>query len=69
MCRYPIELTLLSRFLSAAKADDWGRSIKRPYRHLYKCGYRSGSSSWSRRSDSMSTTNEGHTKKGKPSHM
>lgn len=30
MCKYPMELTLLSRFFKAAKADDWGRSIKSP---------------------------------------
>ena len=34
ICKYPIELTLFKRFLSAAKADDWGSSIRRPYRHL-----------------------------------
>lgn len=48
--RYPIELTAFKRFFRAAKAEDWGRSIKRPYRHLYKWGNFSGSSSCSRRS-------------------
>jgi hypothetical protein len=43
--RYPIELTLLSRFLSAAKAEDWGKSINSPYKHLYRYGYFSGSKS------------------------
>ncbi len=43
-------LTLLRRFLSAAKAELWGRSIRTPYRHLYRYGYRSGSRSWRRRS-------------------
>lgn len=43
-------LTLLRRFLSAAKAELWGRSIRTPYRHLYRNGYRSGSRSWRRRS-------------------
>ena len=52
MCRYPTELTLFKRFFKAAKADDWGKSIKSPYRHLYKYGYFSGSSSCSRRSRS-----------------
>ncbi len=43
-------LTLLRRFLSAANADDCGRSIRSPYRHLYRCGNFSGSSSCSLRS-------------------
>lgn len=30
MCRYPIALTLLSRFFSAANADDCGSNISRP---------------------------------------
>ena len=32
--KYPIELTLLSLFLRAAKADDCGNNIKIPYMHL-----------------------------------
>jgi hypothetical protein len=34
----PIEDTELRRFLSAAKAEDWGSSISSPYRHLYRYG-------------------------------
>jgi hypothetical protein len=30
----PMAETELRRFLSAAKAEDWGRSISSPYRHL-----------------------------------
>lgn len=30
----PIAETLLRRFFNAPKADDWGKSIKSPYRHL-----------------------------------
>ena len=34
MCRYPIADTLFSLFFSAAKADDCGRSMRSPYKHL-----------------------------------
>ena len=34
MWRYPIAETLFKRFLRAANAEDCGRSIRRPYRHL-----------------------------------
>jgi hypothetical protein len=30
VCKYPIAETLLSLFLSAAKAEDWGRSMSSP---------------------------------------
>lgn len=49
--KYPIELTLLSLFLRAAKADDCGNNIRIPYMHLYRYGYFSGSSSCSLKSD------------------
>lgn len=51
ICKYPIELTLLSRFFNAANAEDCGKSIRIPYMHLYKKGYFSGSSSCRRKSD------------------
>jgi hypothetical protein len=50
VCRYPMELTLLSRFLRAANAEDCGKSIRIPYMHLYRYGYFSGSSNCRRRS-------------------
>jgi hypothetical protein len=36
VCRRPMAETELRRFFSAAKADDCGRSMRRPYRHLYR---------------------------------
>lgn len=48
--RRPMLLTLLRRFLSAAKAELWGNSMRTPYKHLYRYGYLSGSRSWRRRS-------------------
>jgi hypothetical protein len=36
MCRYPMADTLFSLFFRAANADDWGRSMRSPYRHLYR---------------------------------
>jgi len=47
-----MELTLLSRFFNAAKADDCGSSMRMPYMHLYRYGYLSGSRSWSLKSSS-----------------
>lgn len=32
--RRPMAETEFRRFLSAAKAEDWGRSMRSPYRHL-----------------------------------
>lgn len=54
VCRYPMELTLFNRFFKAANAEDCGRSMRIPYMHLYKYGYFSGSSSWSRKSALLS---------------
>jgi hypothetical protein len=36
VCKSPIAETELSRFFNAAKADDCGSSMSRPYRHLYR---------------------------------
>lgn len=35
-CKKPIELTLLRRFFNAANAEDWGKSMRIPYMHLYR---------------------------------
>lgn len=45
ICKYPMALTLFNLFFNAAKAEDCGRSMRSPYRHLYRCGYLSGSNS------------------------
>jgi hypothetical protein len=43
-------LILLRRFRRVANAEDWGRSIRSPYKHLKRYGCFSGSRSWSLRS-------------------
>ena len=50
MCRKPAEFTALRQFRSDRKAVLCGRSMSSSYRHLNRCGYFSGSSSWRRRS-------------------
>lgn len=56
VCKRPMALTEFNLFLRAAKAEDCGSSIKSPYRHLYRYGYRSGSKSCKRRSGEVSQT-------------
>jgi len=50
MCKKPEELTALSLFLSETKAELCGSNINKPYKHLNRYGYFSGSRSWSLRS-------------------
>lgn len=51
ICRNPAEFTAFNLFLSDTNAELWGSSMSSPYRHLNRCGYRSGSKSWRRRSE------------------
>ncbi len=53
VCSNPIAETLLRRFFNAPKAEDCGSSINKPYRHLYRYGYLSGSRSWRRKSNAL----------------
>lgn len=48
MCRNPAELTAFSRFRREMKAELCGRSMSKPYKHLNRYGYRSGSRSCKR---------------------
>ncbi len=48
MCRNLAELTAFSRFRMEMKAELCGRSMSKPYKHLSKYGYRSGSRSCKR---------------------
>jgi len=49
ICKKPEELTALSLFLKETNAELCGNSINRPYKHLKRYGYFSGSRSWSLR--------------------
>lgn len=50
ICKKPEELTALSLFLRETNAELCGNNINKPYRHLNKYGYFSGSRSWSLKS-------------------
>lgn len=45
ICRKPAELTAFRRLRRDTKAELCGKSIKIPYKHLKRYGYRSGSRS------------------------
>ena len=59
MCRNPAEFTAFSRFRREMKAELCGRSMSKPYKHLNKYGYRSGSRSCKRISITLLHVNTG----------
>jgi hypothetical protein len=50
ICKKPEEFTALSLFLRETNAELCGNNINKPYKHLKRYGYFSGSRSWSLRS-------------------